>query len=181
MEEGVCYMTFDSPRSLKMAISTLENNSIADKFIIAHDNLPELFACFSSLFRNISAAGGLVRNPGGDCLLILRHGKWDLPKGKMEKGEEPQAAALREVSEECGLGELTVIRPLPDTYHVYIQNGEHILKTTHWYEMMCSDTRQPVPQLEEGITEVKWTDKSRARRLLCDSYASLRDLALKVL
>jgi 8-oxo-dGTP pyrophosphatase MutT (NUDIX family) len=35
--------------------------------------------------------------------MILRLGKWDLPKGKMEKNEEPMICAIREVEEECGI------------------------------------------------------------------------------
>ena len=40
---------------------------------------------------------------GADCSPIQRLGDWDLPKGKVEKREGVEAAAVREVQEECGL------------------------------------------------------------------------------
>ncbi|MGI9073509.1 MAG: NUDIX hydrolase [Bryobacteraceae bacterium] len=55
----------------------------------------------------IQAAGGLVTREAPDGLeLILVHRKryndWSLPKGKVEAGEEPLHAAIREVREETG-------------------------------------------------------------------------------
>ena len=39
-------------------------------------------------------------------LLIYRRGKWDLPKGKLDYEESPEQAGVREVEEECGIGQL---------------------------------------------------------------------------
>ncbi len=51
----------------------------------------------------VRAAGGIVSAPDGSMLLILRNGRWDLPKGKVEPGETLLLAALREVEEETGI------------------------------------------------------------------------------
>ncbi|MBK8098103.1 MAG: NUDIX hydrolase [Planctomycetes bacterium] len=56
---------------------------------------------------HILAAGGIVRRsgPGGVEIAIVqrrRHGDLSLPKGKVDRGEGLQAAAVREVREETG-------------------------------------------------------------------------------
>lgn len=51
----------------------------------------------------VRAAGGIVTAPDGTMLLILRNGRWDLAKGKVEPGETLLQAALREVQEETGI------------------------------------------------------------------------------
>ena len=70
---------------------------------IFHDDKKSLLRIFSQCFTNITAGGGLVRNSQGELLVIFRRGKWDLPKGKAEKGETLEQTAVREVEEECGL------------------------------------------------------------------------------
>ncbi|MBK9671561.1 MAG: NUDIX domain-containing protein [Bacteroidetes bacterium] len=74
----------------------------------------------NSIYTKIEAAGGIVKNKQGQLLFIFRHGKWDLPKGKIEKGENEQDAALREVEEECGIAELTLQKKLTTTFHTTI-------------------------------------------------------------
>ena len=54
---------------------------------------------------SVRSAGGVIFNPRGQVLLLRRagEGSWCFPKGHIEPGESPQAAAAREVREECGL------------------------------------------------------------------------------
>jgi 8-oxo-dGTP pyrophosphatase MutT (NUDIX family) len=55
------------------------------------------------------SAGVVVarRVPGGWRLLVLRaYRNWDFPKGRLEPGETPLAAAIRETAEEAALTEL---------------------------------------------------------------------------
>jgi bis(5'-nucleosidyl)-tetraphosphatase len=57
------------------------------------------------------AAGAVVlRRVDGrwNCLVLRVYRNWDFPKGLVEPGEEPLAAALREVTEETGLGGLAL-------------------------------------------------------------------------
>jgi 8-oxo-dGTP pyrophosphatase MutT (NUDIX family) len=126
--------------------------------------------------RYIQAAGGVVKNPEGKTLFIFRNDKWDLPKGKMEKGEDPQQCAIREVEEECGISGLSVVRELPSTYHTYLIGTKLILKRTYWYEMKYAGSQKPVPQTEEGITEVKWLGESEIISAMENTYSSIREL-----
>jgi 8-oxo-dGTP pyrophosphatase MutT (NUDIX family) len=108
--------------------------------------------------------------------MIYRNGKWDLPKGKLEKGETPEIAALREVQEECGLSNLKIKGKLSPTYHTYIEKGQPILKKTWWYEMIGDDRRKLKPQTEEGITQVAWLDDIGVYNALKNTYASIVDV-----
>ena len=54
-------------------------------------------------FPLVEAAGGLVQHANGKVLFIHRNNRWDLPKGRIEKGENEIDAAVREVIEETGV------------------------------------------------------------------------------
>ncbi len=114
--------------------------------------------------RTITAAGGVILrkpNTGNEILLIYRNGHWDLPKGKCELGESVENCARREVAEEVGIPEPSILRSLGTTQHEYEQSGEHYLKTTHWY-LMETESDHFVPQKEELIEEVAWVQLDQA-------------------
>lgn len=135
-----------------------------------------VFEEFLQRCKIIEAAGGRVKNAKGELLMIFRNDKWDLPKGKLEKGEAPEVAAVREVEEECGIGKLKIIKPLPVTLHTYKHNEKFILKKTYWYEMSCADEKKLTPQKEEGITEVKWMNEKEVERALENTFHSIVDV-----
>ncbi|MCG8476148.1 MAG: NUDIX domain-containing protein [Cytophagales bacterium] len=126
-----------------------------------------------ALFTIVEAAGGLVQNAKGHTLMIYRLNKWDFPKGKLEKGENIPACALREVEEECRI-KATLQKKIGKTYHTYSHNGKKILKCTHWFKMECLDDSKMAPQTEEGIEEVAWKKNSSLRKALLKSYPSIQ-------
>jgi ADP-ribose pyrophosphatase YjhB (NUDIX family) len=141
-----------------------------------NENEEQLFAYFSKLFKVIDAAGGLVKNKQTQWLFIYRHNKWDLPKGKLEKNEAITDAAIREVEEECGIKGLSIVKQIPSTYHIYFINSKAVLKRTYWFEMDCTDQSPLIPQLEEGITDVKWLSKNELKKVWDNTYESVRDV-----
>ena len=74
--------------------------------------------------RIIQAGGGLVLNEQNELLFIFRRGSWDLPKGKVDLGETIEACALREVEEETGVKNLTLVDFLGITQHPVPSNEE---------------------------------------------------------
>lgn len=128
-------------------------------------------------FQYVKAAGGCVTSPQGNCLLIHREGKWDLPKGMVEAGETLAAAALREVQEETSIPYVEIDRLLTKTYHIYDKYGGWHLKQTSWYAMRTDRQYALAPQTEEGISEARWLTSACARERLDNSFASLRQLA----
>ena len=87
--------------------------------VFYHPDLAELKKAFYKKFTIIQAAGGLVLNEKNKLLMIFRRGKWDLPKGKLDKGETLEDCAVREVEEETGLQSIKLISPLIITYQTY--------------------------------------------------------------
>jgi 8-oxo-dGTP pyrophosphatase MutT (NUDIX family) len=152
---------YEGITSLEIALDLLENTSVTELNVFG-ENIDEIWATFQSLFRIIEAAGGIVNNPDGDVLFIKRLGKWDLPKGKMEKGESREESAIREIEEETGLRDLELVRFINTTYHIYVErNGDKVLKCTHWFEMNFDGEDTSKPQIEEGITEVAWKNTAQ--------------------
>lgn len=139
-------------------------------------NPGELFAEFAAQHRCMDAAGGIVRNREHKRLYIYRFGKWDLPKGKIEKNETPEMAALREVREETGLTVHKTVAELPSSYHMYDHKGIRILKRNYWYVMEYQGDEIPVPQTEESITEARWFGKNEMETIIHNTYASLLDV-----
>lgn len=133
---------------------------------------------FCKGYNLIQAAGGVVYNDKDQVLMIFRNEKWDLPKGKLEDGENIQQCAIREVEEECGIGNLKITDRLPSTYHVYEMNNKSMLKHTYWFRMKTDFTSKLVPQIEEGITKVEWVSKKDMFKKIENTYASIKELLL---
>lgn len=139
----------------------------------------EVQAFIKSRFFVIKAAGGIVTK-GAKVLFISRFGKWDLPKGKFEKGESPEECAIREVQEECGI-KVKLGPSIGKTWHTYTQNRKSILKKTYWFAMENMNDSGMKPQKEEGIDDIKWMNHSEAKTALVNSYPSMRYLYKKFL
>ncbi|WP_293889715.1 NUDIX domain-containing protein [Flavobacterium sp.] len=120
------------------------------------------------------AGGGLVYNKKGDVLFIFRNGKWDLPKGGIEKGEEIEDTAMREVEEETGVGKLTINRKLQKTYHIFKRGGKYKLKVTHWFEMQTNFEGKLFPQANEGIEKAEWLNPEEIKVALKNSYENIK-------
>ncbi|AZA60906.1 MULTISPECIES: NUDIX hydrolase [Chryseobacterium] len=154
-------LNYESFTTLEIALDLLQNTS-ASELNVYGEKIDEIWEEFKKLFRIIEAAGGIVNKPNGDTLFIRRLGKWDLPKGKMEKGESREESAIREIEEETNLLNVQLRDFINTTYHIYIErNGDRVLKHTHWFEMFFDGEDTSKPQLEEGITEVAWKNTTQ--------------------
>jgi 8-oxo-dGTP pyrophosphatase MutT (NUDIX family) len=122
-------------------------------------------------FKIVKAAGGLVVKDG-KILMMYRLGVWDLPKGKLDKGEKTVDGAIREVEEECNIS-VNVLEKLPKTWHSYAYKGKKILKKTSWYLMECTDDSLMKPQAEEFIEEVRWMTPEEVMGVLPKAYTSI--------
>ncbi len=144
--------------------------------VFFHPDLEELRKAFYKKFTIVLAAGGLVMNEKNELLLIFRRGKWDLPKGKLDKGEKMQSCAVREVEEETGLKNISLIQPLQISYHTYHEGTKFILKESHWYSMEVNGQQELIPQAEEDIHEAKWVKPSQLKHYFDKSFPSVVDV-----
>lgn len=118
--------------------------------------------------RLVIAGGGFVmkNTPSGrEIILIKRKGKWDIPKGKLDKGEAHSECAVREVQEEIGINDVRVVQELGSTWHCYERKEKFCIKRTYWYEMNTTDTSF-YPQEEEDIEEVAWFPWAKAKDIV---------------
>ena len=145
-----------------------------DILIFGYDT-EDLFNDFRSFFKYIEAAGGVVENQSEEYLFIKRLGYWDLPKGKIEKNETPEAAAIREVEEETAVNKLSIIEELNSSFHIYTMNNKLILKKTYWYRMQCKFHGKLIPQTDEDIEIVEWKTAAEAEWAIGVSYRSLNE------
>jgi 8-oxo-dGTP pyrophosphatase MutT (NUDIX family) len=168
------FFYFFQENQLNEAMKFLQTDR--DEAAIVYSSRPK--EVFDELVMNhdlILAAGGIVYNSKGEILIIKRLGKWDLPKGKLDKGETFKEAAVREVEEECGLLNVKRKTKLGKTIHTYLQKGALKIKITKWYEMFVDDYSNMKPQTEEGITEIKWVHPSVIKSEDFNTYESLKE------
>ncbi|MBL4754147.1 MAG: NUDIX domain-containing protein [Flavobacteriales bacterium] len=169
-------VNFHGQEDLGFGIETLENQRHVLSLMVFNADLNKLWDAFRKDYKFIEAAGGLIENADSQHLLIYRNGKWDLPKGKLEPNETTEEAAIREVEEECGIGDLIIRHKLPSTLHTYQQKGVRILKETHWYAMAYAGSETPKPQKEEGIEKAVWLTPQEIEEASSNTYGSIIDV-----
>lgn len=164
-------------KEVKKWFQSFQTGSL-NEVVLLHPEPGKFFGVFQSVFKTIEAAGGVVIS-GGKLLVIYRRGKWDLPKGKIDKGETPEIAAVREVAEECGIAGHKINEVLPPTFHIYLAPGKKdtwIFKKTYWFEMSYDGELTGTPQTEEDILEVKWVALNDLDEVLENTYANLKPI-----
>jgi 8-oxo-dGTP pyrophosphatase MutT (NUDIX family) len=144
------------------------------KAYLYHPDEKEIMKVLKTKIPVNKAGGGLVYNKNGEVLFIFRNGKWDLPKGGTNKGEEIEDTAMREVEEETGVNGLTISKKLQKTYHIFKRNGIYKLKITHWFEMHSTYDGIPIGQTEEGIEKVEWKNLEQIKEALKNSYENIK-------
>jgi 8-oxo-dGTP pyrophosphatase MutT (NUDIX family) len=149
------------------------NNNELDGVNLYSSDLKKDWSLFLLNMEVIPAAGGLVLNPKKEVLFIYRNNIWDLPKGWIEKDESIETAAIREVEEECGIFNLSILKKLSTTYHLYFQRSLK-LKETHWFLMSSDFDKELVPQTEEGITKVLFKNEAEINEALQNTYANIK-------
>ena len=176
--EKVEFYKYESSAEFYSKISRLQKNML----ICLISNRPkESIKDFFKEYCFITAAGGVVQNNTNQLLFIYRNNVWDLPKGKIEKNEDEKTAAVREVEEECGLKGPIITDDLISTYHTYERNGRLYLKKTYWFVMSYAKEHSLVPQIEEGITKVKWVNTKKLKSYIENSYGTIQSVIAEFL
>ncbi len=161
--------------AIQDAIDSLIKKKLQEAYIY-HPNTEEILKKFTKKIPLEVAAGGVVTNKEGKVLFIFRNNKWDLPKGKLDKGETIEECALREVEEETGVKGLKIENFLKTTYHIFKKNGAYHLKEVHWYAMKTNFKGKLVGQKSEGIEKAKWKGPKKIQKALENSYTNIKTL-----
>jgi len=172
---GLFHKFYDTNELYKIIADFQADKSINAINIYGPD-IKHIWKIFRIYFTEVGAAGGLVMHKSGRYLFIEKKGKLDLPKGHIEKGEEPEACALREVSEECGIKGHVIVKPICPSFHTYSWEGISYLKKTSWFLMKYNGEMIIEPQLSEGITKVQWLFPDELNIIKGNAWLSLMDL-----
>lgn len=171
------YEGLELEKYLKEVLDDFLKKADTNSIKINHIPFEKAFDFMQKYFYYIEAAGGFIEK-NSKFLFIRRHNKWDLPKGKLEKGETIEQAAIRECEEECQVKNLKIIKRLTSTFHIYKYKKGFALKQAYWFYMQTDYVQKLIPQTEESITEVDWFDTSIIeKKLLKDSYYTIVDVA----
>lgn len=168
---------YDNPdkKKIESVLQKLEDGKKESAVFVAPD-VKQLLKKVSLHFTILVAAGGLITNPAGEVLLMFRRGKWDLPKGKQDPGEDLETCALREVAEETGLHNISLDNKIIETFHYYPMKNKKVLKHTHWYRMHFTGTELTIPQIEEDIQDLQWIKRENVDKYLKFSYENIREV-----
>ncbi len=164
-----------NPNALNRLMQDMENPEVTAAVLI-HQPVSESLDGVKATLKLIQAGGGMVCTPDNEVLLIFRKGKWDLPKGKLDEGEDLATCALREIEEETGATNLKIVQPLAISYHTYHHKGKHILKESHWYLVRTQLKSALRPQLEEDIQESKWVPLHEVAGYKTNMHSSVKDV-----
>lgn len=139
---------------------------------IVCENPRVAFKEYFKFYKKIKAAGGLVKRKE-KYLIIKRNGLWDIPKGKIDKGEDRADACVREIAEECGITGHQIIAPLTITRHVMKYKGQDAIKKTYWYLLSYDGPKETTPQILEGISKAKWVTLDELMAIRGKTYGSI--------
>ena len=176
MQKYGLFHKFHDTAELYRLIAVFQEDKTILSINIYGPDITHIWRIFRIFFTEVGAAGGLVRNSSGKFLFIERRVKWDLPKGHIEEGEQPEECAIREVSEECGISGHKIIKQLIPSFHTYSWEGISYLKKTHWFLMDYAGDMTATPQTEEDITRVMWMSPDEISNIKELAWLSLADL-----
>lgn len=85
------------------------------------------------------------------------HDAWVIPKGHVEPSEKLAEAALREVTEETGLTDISIIAKLGQIERSSIEkSGEKVWKVIHIYLAVCMNPPAELTPTDQTISEAGW-------------------------
>ena len=122
--------------------------------------------------RNEISAGGVIYRPGDHgpdvCLIATQGGKaWQLPKGLIERGEQPEEAARRELAEETGLqGELLQRLDRIEYWYVWDEDGERVRIHKLVYFFLFLYTSGSTEDHDEEVDDARWFPIAEAQKKL---------------
>ena len=174
INKNVVILTSQVPINSDVKLFNLKSISLKDiisnakkfkKIYLFHKNSEKLIKRFKKKIKVVKAGGGVVRNANDETLFIFRRNKWDLPKGKKDKGECIEDTAIREVEEETGVRNLMISNFLMKTFHIFKKQNKYFLKETSWFNMTTKYDGELSPQINEGISKVVWKNKLKLSRI----------------
>ena len=119
--------------------------------------------------KKTKTAGGVVINKHGLVLIVNQHGNsWSLPKGHIDEGEEKLEAATREIYEESGVSELTLIKELPsyERYKISLDGGDDKSELKTIYMFLFTTEQEELKPIDPDNPEARWIEPTKVNNFL---------------
>lgn len=126
----------------------------------------------------------VLKNDPSPARFLLVHqtaGHWAFPKGHPEPGESHYDSARRELREETGIDNVTILDGYQHNMHYFIQkDGQDIEKQVTFFIGFVND--EPVSPKEDEVQDFRWCEYEEALTLLTyeDSKKLLREVQEKI-
>ena len=128
------------------------------------------------------SAGGIVLKRGKKNFKILLikdpYGRWTWPKGHINQSEKSKDAALREITEEVGLRNISILRRIGRANYFYRLKGELIFKTVFYFLVETTGTERFKVQKSE-IKDARWFKSEAALKAV--GYKGAKELLKKAI
>jgi ADP-ribose pyrophosphatase YjhB (NUDIX family) len=132
--------------------------------------------------KQTKSAGGVVLNNMREVLVVSQHGSaWSLPKGHIEKGEDPVAAARREIFEESGIKNITFVKELGSyqRHKMSRDGGEDTSELKTIYMFVFRTTQVDLHPHDRENPEARWVRKESVAALL--THRKDKEFYLKIM
>ena len=119
--------------------------------------------------KHTKSAGGVVLNQQNDVLVVSQHGtSWSLPKGHLEPGEDALSAAKREIQEESGIKNLTLIQSLGsyERYRIGLKTAEDTSELKTIYMYLFKTLEEDLAPEDAHHPEARWVHADKVASLL---------------
>lgn len=103
---------------------------------------------------------------------------WTFPKGHMESGETKEQTALRELAEETGVAEISLIEgAVFSTEYIFVHESEKICKRVEFFLGYVTDPKTVITQPDE-VVDLVWCDFAKAKS--CLTHQNMRHILSEV-
>jgi 8-oxo-dGTP pyrophosphatase MutT (NUDIX family) len=119
--------------------------------------------------KQTETAGGIVLNNKGLVLVVNQNGtSWSLPKGHVEEGEDKLTAARREIYEESGITDLSLVRGLGtyQRYKIGIDGNDDRSELKTIYMFLFTTNQNELSPIDPDNPEARWVEKEEVGGLL---------------
>jgi len=119
--------------------------------------------------QKAECAGGIIINQLNKIAIVNQnHDSWSLPKGHIDKGETAIDAAIREIYEETGIINPTLIKKVGvyERYRIGLDGNDDLSELKRIHIFLFKSTQKILKPIDKNNPEAKWIDTKEVENYL---------------